>query len=251
MSRKTKVRTMETRMLLKDESLWDRIQGFSLDAPDADFPFSKKLAKEENWSLDFTRKAIEEYKKFVYLCCILPNGASPSKIVDKVWHMHLIYTQNYWEEFCPAILKRALHHHPSKGGANENHKHQHWFTDTLKGYKEIFQADAPMEIWLQQEKKPDKSSWWKKFRIIPLLGVLFLLTSCLGELIITLASVLISLFVAFLFGLVMNLMQTSNDKRDGDSGTGCGGSSCSSGGGSSCGGGGCGGGCGGCGGCGG
>ncbi|MGG7552234.1 hypothetical protein ACQ7CX_16625 [Chryseobacterium arthrosphaerae] len=48
---------METRMLLKDESLWNRIQGFSLDAPDADFPFSKKLAKEENWSLDFTRRA--------------------------------------------------------------------------------------------------------------------------------------------------------------------------------------------------
>lgn len=96
---------METRMLLKDESLWNRIQGFSLDAPDADFPFSKKLAKEENWSLDFTRRAIEEYKKFVYLCCILPNGASPSKIIDKVWHMHLIYTQSYWEDFCPNILK--------------------------------------------------------------------------------------------------------------------------------------------------
>jgi len=33
--------------------------------------------------------------------------------------MHLMYTQNYWEEFCPEILKRKLHHHPSKGGLAE------------------------------------------------------------------------------------------------------------------------------------
>ncbi|WP_374465053.1 hypothetical protein [Chryseobacterium sp.] len=129
---------METKMILKDESLWKRIQEFSLDAPGVNFPFSKKLAKEESWSLDFARKAIEEYKKFVYLCCILPNGASPSKVVDKVWHMHLIYTRNYWEEFCPDILKKNLHHHPSNGGIAEKEKHQNWFEDTLAAYRKVF-----------------------------------------------------------------------------------------------------------------
>jgi hypothetical protein len=85
---------------------WTRIKDFSLDNPNVDFPFSKKLAKEENWTENFTKRAIEEYKKFVYLCCILPKGASPSEIVDKVWHMHLIYTQNYWEEFCQIFCSR-------------------------------------------------------------------------------------------------------------------------------------------------
>lgn len=75
---------METKLILQNDPLWKRIQHFSLDHPDADFPFSKKLAKEENWTSSFTAKAIEEYKKFVYLCCTLPNGASPSGIVDKV-----------------------------------------------------------------------------------------------------------------------------------------------------------------------
>ena len=64
---------METKKLLQNDSLWNRLQEFLLDAPNVDFPFSKKLAKEENWSVDFTKKAIEEYKKFVYLCCTLPN----------------------------------------------------------------------------------------------------------------------------------------------------------------------------------
>ncbi|MDR6544757.1 hypothetical protein J2810_000797 [Chryseobacterium rhizosphaerae] len=240
---------METKMVLQDEFLWSRIQGFSLDAPDADFPFSKKLAKEENWTVDFARKAIEEYKKFVYLCCILPNGASPSKIVDKVWHMHLIYTQNYWEEFCPDILKRNLHHHPSKGGTKEITKHRDWFSETLKSYKEIFQLDAPSDIWLQQGEKQNWRSWWKKLRFIPLLVMLSTLSSCLGEIVITLGSVILSIAIIFIISLIATTFQENKAKNGNDSGTGCGGSSCS--GGSSCGGGGCGGGCGGCGGCGG
>ncbi len=248
MSRKTKDNTMETRMLLKDESLWSRIQGFSLDASDADFPFSKKLAKEENWSLEFTRKAIEEYKKFVYLCCILPKGASPSEIVDKVWHMHLIYTQNYWEEFCPNILKRALHHHPSKGGGSEKLKHQNWFTDTLKSYKDVFQSEVPEDIWLNRsntEKTKRKSRIW---RFIPFPMMIPLLSSCLGEVLTTISSIFFSFVGIIIFGGIISSIKNYKDKNDGNSGSSCGGSSCSSG--SSCGGG-CGGGCGGCGGCGG
>nr|WP_315033425.1 hypothetical protein [uncultured Chryseobacterium sp.] len=238
---------METRMSLKDEPLWSRILGFSLDAPDADFPFSKKLAKEENWSLDFTRKAIEEYKKFVYLCCILPHGASPSKIVDKVWHMHLLYTQNYWEDFCPNILKKALHHHPSKGGKSEGLKHRDWFSETLSGYKEVFLSEAPPEIWSPQEKQYDQTRWWKKLRLASFFTLLLLLTSCLGEVINTLVSIILSIAGILVFGILISLFQ-NHDQNDKNSGSGCGGSSCS--GGSSCGGG-CGGGCGGCGGCGG
>lgn len=246
---------METKMLLKDESLWSRIQGFSLDASDADFPFSKKLAKEENWSLDFTRKAIEEYKKFIYLCCILPKGASPSEIVDKVWHMHLIYTQNYWEEFCPNILKRSLHHHPSKGGSNEKLKHNNWFTETLKSYKDIFQSEAPQDIWMNGNTVGKAKTKWRIWKLVPFLALILLLTSCLGEVITTISSIFFSFLGVLIFGGTVATIANAKDKRDRNSGSGSDGSGCSggsscSGGGSSCGGG-CGGGCGGCGGCGG
>ncbi len=239
---------METTMQLKDESLWNRLQGFSLDASDADFPFSKKLAKEENWTLDFTKKAIEEYKKFIYLCCILPHGASPSKTVDKVWHMHLIYTRNYWEEFCPEILRRKLHHHPSKGGQHEKDRHQDWFLDTLSQYKTIFQKEAPADIWLEKTEKKTRKNRLNKLRIVPLFMPLFLLSSCLGEVLSTLGIIILSGLGIIVFGSVLSLFSDSNGghskgKDDGGAGGSCGGSSC--------GGGGCGGGCGGCGGCGG
>lgn len=255
MSRKIKVNTMETTILLKDEILWKRIQNFSLDASDAAFPFSKKLAKEEHWTLDFAQKAIQEYKKFVYLCCILPNGASPSETVDKVWHMHLIYTQNYWEEFCPNILKQNLHHHPSKGGVSEKKKHQDWHNDTLHHYKEIFQQEAPEDIWKDQIKKNDQQTFWKKgLKFLALGCLLFLVYSCsggiLGGVIITISWIIgffvFMGFISWIFGGNINKEQDKNVSSNSDGGSSCSsGSSC--GGGGSCGGG-CGGGCGGCGG---
>lgn len=245
---------METKILLRNESLWEGIQGFSLDNPDATFPFSKKLAKEENWTLDFTQKAIEEYKKFVYLCCISPNGASPSEVVDKVWHLHLIYTQNYWEEFCPKILKQNLHHHPSNGGFEEKNKHENWFAETLKNYREIFSQEPSEDIWDNNVKKLEPKKSWRKSKLFYFTLLLLLVYSCSGFG----SSGIFTLFITVIIGSFLSIMifassfgesgsrgkNNSNSNSDGGSG---GGSSCG-GGGSSCGGGGCGGGCGGCGG---
>ncbi|MDQ0592274.1 hypothetical protein QFZ37_000643 [Chryseobacterium ginsenosidimutans] len=244
---------METKTLLQNDLLWSRLQGFSLDCPNVDFPFSKKLAKEEKWTLDFTAKAIDEYKKFVYLCCILPNGASPSEIVDKVWHMHLIYTQNYWEEFCPNILQQKLHHLPSKGGLNEIEKHENWFLDTLKSYKEIFQEKAPEDIWLNKKETPkQRKSWLNIGKVFSFISIIFILSSCSDDVSDLMSTVFILIILVFgLIGFLFKIFNGNNDpknqnKNDGgnsSSGGSCsgGGSGCSSSCGSSCGGGGCGG----------
>ncbi|MCW3160672.1 glycine-rich domain-containing protein [Chryseobacterium oryctis] len=240
---------METKKLLKNDSLWNRIQSFSIDDTNSDFPFSKKLAKEENWSSGFTQKAIDEYKKFVYLCCILPNGASPSEIVDKVWHMHLIYTQNYWEKFCPIILQQKLHHNPSKGGSEEKLKHINWFEDTLQSYREIFGQEPPEEIWKKKEKSKNRRFWLKGVGMLSVLSLFFILNSCSKDsdnlFFSGLMGFIIFVVIFFISGSFKNDKKDKN-KGDGDSWGSCGGSSssCSS---SSCGSS-CGSGCGGCGG---
>jgi len=134
-------------MINENKTLWKKIESFQLDEPNANFPFSKKLAKENNWSQSFTNRAIEEYKKFIYLCCISPTGASPSEVVDKVWHLHLTYTISYWDEFCSKTLERPLHHHPSKGGNDEHRKHDQWYFETLQLYEAIFKLKPPSNIW--------------------------------------------------------------------------------------------------------
>jgi len=132
---------------LAQQELWENIQNFQLDDPTSAFPFSKKLAKENNWANNFTNRAIGEYKKFIFLCCISPTGASPSAIVDEVWHLHLTYTDSYWIRFCKHTLQKDIHHHPSKGGETEHEKHISWYESTLQLYEVTFDMKPPGDIW--------------------------------------------------------------------------------------------------------
>lgn len=129
------------------QQLWNNIASFSLDEPSASFPFSQKLAQQQGWSVAYTERVIAEYKRFIFLCCISPNGASPSEEVDDVWHLHLTYTENYWKKFCADTLGRDIHHHPSRGGSQEKEKHQQWYADTLALYEQTFSEKPPADIW--------------------------------------------------------------------------------------------------------
>jgi uncharacterized protein (TIGR04222 family) len=127
--------------------LWSSIQQFPLDDPNAAITFSNKLAAKQNWSPDFTKRVVEEYRKFLFLCCISPNGASPSQAVDEAWHLHLTYTQSYWIDLCKNTLNKDIHHHPSRGGDEEDHKHHDWYAETLALYQSVFESPPPIEIW--------------------------------------------------------------------------------------------------------
>lgn len=164
---------------LSQQELWEKIQTFQPDDPASAFPFSKKLAKENNWTTVFTNRAIEEYKKFIFLCCISPTGASPSPVVDEVWHMHLTYTDNYWNEFCKKTLSKEIHHHPSKGGNAENEKHVNWFDDTLKLYEKHFHHQPPTDIWPVQQPLTDdideliyEPAFFKKLIVLFIIAVI-------------------------------------------------------------------------------
>jgi hypothetical protein len=226
----------------EQELLWQKIASFPFDTPDAPLPFSRRLAGENKWDYHFTLKAIEEYRKFIFLCCISPQGASPSKVIDEVWHLHLIYTKSYWEEFCGKTLNRDIHHHPSAGGPQERDKHKTWRADTLDLYRNTFHAEPPPECW---DDKHSPTNILLRFlkRISPLLLLFPFLAAC-NE---TSAG-----FVPFIVGFMIiigSILTGSQGNKTGEKrkknesdGSSCG-SSCGSGCGS-----GCGGGCGGCGG---
>ncbi len=60
-----------------------------------------------------------------------PTGASPSQAVDEASapapHLH----QSYWIDLCKNTLHKDIHHHPSRGGDEEDHKHRDWYAETL------------------------------------------------------------------------------------------------------------------------
>lgn len=127
-------------------TLWQKIQAFSFDPPEATYPFVDRLIKENAWPPEFANRAIEEYRRFAFLAVAAGHPVSPSDAVDQVWHLHLLYTRSYWERFCGDVLGRPLHHEPSTGASGEPAKFDEWYARTLASYRQFF-GEPPADLW--------------------------------------------------------------------------------------------------------
>lgn len=140
-------------MTKEQKLLWDKISHFKIDDETIDFTFSKRLARENNWSLEYSKKVVDEYKKFMFLCCVTSTGVTPSDQVDQAWHLHLTYTKSYWIDFCKNTLEKNIHHNPTKGGKPEATKFDDFYTKTKEDYRTYFKEEAPIEIWPSNENR--------------------------------------------------------------------------------------------------
>lgn len=136
-----------------ETNLWDSLKHFELDDDNSSLTFTDRLARENGWTHEFSVRAILEYKKFIFLITISNQPLTPSDEVDQVWHLHLLYTQSYWKDMCGTLLKREIHHGPTKGGQNENLKFTDWYLKTIELYKSSFGEAPPDDIWPAKEKR--------------------------------------------------------------------------------------------------
>ncbi|MEM7625199.1 MAG: hypothetical protein AAF333_06180 [Planctomycetota bacterium] len=130
-----------------DESRWRRITEHPLDDPASDLPFTRRLAQENGWAVDFAVRVVHEYRRFCYLAVAAGHPVTPSDEVDQAWHLHLLYTRDYWEVFCPEVLGKTLHHGPTKGGPAEGTRFDEQYRRTLASYERIFGEAPPADIW--------------------------------------------------------------------------------------------------------
>jgi uncharacterized protein (TIGR04222 family) len=127
-------------------SLYQRLQAFELDDPTHEFGFTHHLMKNQGWTLTYAQRAIVEYKKFAFLTVVANHQVVPSDQVDQVWHAHVLLTQSYWEEFCPKVLRKTLHHHPARGGRAERAEFHRLYRQTIESYQH-FWGSPPIDIW--------------------------------------------------------------------------------------------------------
>lgn len=124
--------------------LWGALASYAFDPPEATVRFEDKLSRENGWSRSFGRRAIEEYRRFLYLTAESRQPVSPSDVIDQVWHLHLLYTRDYWDRLCRDVLKRPLHH--ERGRGIESESFAGWYGDTLVRYRLEF-GEPPADIW--------------------------------------------------------------------------------------------------------
>lgn len=130
-----------------DHPIWRRLISYMIGPPDAALSFVDRLARENGWTAEYAARVIGEYKRFMFLAATVDHPVTPSDAVDQVWHLHLCYTRDYWERFCPEVLGRPLHHGPTAGGDAELHRYFDQYAQTLKSYEAAFGACPPVDIW--------------------------------------------------------------------------------------------------------
>lgn len=130
-----------------DAALWQRIADHHIGPADASLSFTARLARENRWDAAHAERVIGEYKRFCYLAMTAGHEVTPSDAVDQAWHLHLTYSRDYWQTFCPAVLGADLHHGPTAGGAVERERYYRQYADTLAAYEAAFGAQPPRDVW--------------------------------------------------------------------------------------------------------
>jgi hypothetical protein len=140
--------------------VWDALFHYSIGPADAAYSFVARLAHENGWTREHAARVVDEYKKFCFLAITADHPVTPSDAVDQAWHLHLTYTRDYWERFCPKILGRPLHHGPTMGGLAEQHRFFEQYAQALHSYERVFGA-PPADIWpgAAQRLIDDPKAW--------------------------------------------------------------------------------------------
>jgi hypothetical protein len=261
--------TITNRMSGDEAALWTAISTFEIDGADTPaLPFAARLARENGWNAAYTQRVLQEYRKFLFLCCQTDTGVTPSDAVDQAWHLHLTYTRSYWLGLCRNTLGRELHHNPTKGGTAEGQKFDGMYSDTARLYQHYFGETPPPDIWpanaqrfsdIDFERVNRRTHW-----VLP--KIRFSGTSAFGIGILLSAVVLLFVQANFSSGLtalaivgvllvifIVSAINANSDtdeksrRQDGGGGVGCGGDASSDGGDAGGGDSGCSSGCSGCG----
>jgi hypothetical protein len=93
-------------MMVQDQ-LYRTISEYPLDFVE------QRLIKKGGFDEATAKAAVEELKKFLYICTVEEDKpiAMISSTVDEAWHTFILFTKEY-ENFCRNIAGRFLHHQP-------------------------------------------------------------------------------------------------------------------------------------------
>ena len=116
--------------------------------------FAHKLSRKLGWRPAFAFSAIEEYRRFLYLGVVSDLVVTPSRVIDQVWHEHLLFSRGY-REFCRDVLRRHFDHNPElMPSRQQTAVFKAQFDATIALYRMEFNAEPPSPIWGETKFDP-------------------------------------------------------------------------------------------------
>lgn len=126
---------------------WDELRAYALPGG-----LLARLGREQRWTPAFTQRAAQEYRRFLLLST-LGAPVTPPAVVDEVWHLHLLFTRDYWERLTP-LLPAPLHHEPGGGQPGDPARFRAQYEATLDAYARTFGERPPADIWPDPRRSP-------------------------------------------------------------------------------------------------
>jgi hypothetical protein len=127
--------------------LLEKLIRMRIEPEGAAMTFAARLSSENGWSRDYAERVLSEYRRFLFLAVTAGHPVTPSDEIDQAWHLHLTYTQHYWEILCGQIFERPLHHGPTLGGAQEDNRYLEQYDRTIAAYTREFGHAPPVDLW--------------------------------------------------------------------------------------------------------
>jgi uncharacterized protein (TIGR04222 family) len=125
---------------------WRRIQDHLGTSGHHALDLAAVLVGKFRWARTHADAAVEEYRRFCFLAATGTAGVSPSAEVDEVWHLHLQHTRDYWDRFCPQVLRMALHHEPGGRSRGRDRVFRAQYAETLARDQQVF-GPPPEAFW--------------------------------------------------------------------------------------------------------
>ena len=173
-----------------DRRLWHRLEGYSFHERPLTRSLVDRLVEETGHSVDVCYTLVEEYRRFMYLVGSTGETLAPSPIVDLVWRLHVDDKKAYFEDFCPRIIGRTIHH----PGEPEPFEDDPAYIRALDYYAQEF-GRPQVQFW----PDPDFASVRASSILFWLVGIAALLLALVFD------SILFALFGALMIGTTVFL----------------------------------------------
>eukprot|EP01084_Bolivina_argentea_P077971 141478_1 len=104
----------------------------------------ERVSSDNAWTYEFAIKASHEYSKFLYIIKHFGSPAVPSKVVDLIWHQHILTTKVYMDDM-QSIFGKYIHHNPAYT-ETERIKNGDKSKIFRKRYNKLF-GEMPNDVW--------------------------------------------------------------------------------------------------------
>jgi len=113
-----------------------------------DLDFLKLYLVEKVPTVPIPAEGLREYRRFIALTLLTEGSCVPSKIIDEIWHAHILHSKDYIS-FSRSLGMDYIHHCPSQSDEKEVLKVE--YSQTLDRYRSIFEVTPNPIFWPTSE----------------------------------------------------------------------------------------------------